>query len=78
MTQSCLQVRQCRCSGPTVPPSRAAVPQGEFDKSLSICFDRPIHPGDGVLLLEKVYITPLIIQGGPLHPQNYKTGFFTS
>ena len=38
-------MRQCRCSGPAVPQSgRAAVPQGEFDKSLSVCFDRPIHP----------------------------------
>ena len=44
MTQTCLQVRQCRCFGPVVPPSRAAVPQGEFDKSLSACFDKPIHP----------------------------------
>ena len=30
--------------GLAVPPSRAVVPQGEFDKSLSVCFDRPIHP----------------------------------
>ena len=26
------------------PPSRAAVPQGEFYKSLSVYFNRPIHP----------------------------------
>ena len=29
---------------PAVPLSRAVVPLGEFDKSLSVCFDRPIHP----------------------------------
>ena len=44
MIQSCLQVRQCRCSGLVVPPSRAAVPQDEFDKGLSVCIDMPIHP----------------------------------
>ena len=30
-------VRQCH-------EVRAAVPQVEFDESLSVCFDRPIHP----------------------------------
>ena len=39
---------------PAVSPSRAAVPQGEFDKSLSVCFDRPIHPPLGQLEILQV------------------------
>ena len=49
MVRSCLQVssavvlaRQCRSL--VVPLSRATVSLGEFDKSLSVYFDRPIHP----------------------------------
>ena len=37
MSRSYLQVWQCRCSGQVVP-------RVEFDESLSVCFNKPIHP----------------------------------